>query len=138
MHSFTTEELTARLRKVVQPGLLVRQEQPLTCQRSEPEPDVAVVLGTRTQFLKLHPTTAELVIEIAVSSAEFDYQKRSIYAEAGVREYWIVLPEERRLEVHTRPLSREYGVKRVYIAPEVVASEILPAFQLDLATFFPG
>ena len=137
LHTFTTEEITARLREILPEGLLVRQEQPITCRNSEPEPDIAVVRGARAQFVNSHPSTADLVVEVAVSSAEFDYQKQAIYASADVQEYWIILPEERRVEVHTRPLGREYIARRIYVAPEVVISETLPAFQLDLVTFFP-
>lgn len=136
LHTSTTESLTERLRAVMPAGCVVRQEQPLTLRDSEPEPDVALVQGERVQYRHSHPVTAMLILEVAVTSAESDHQKQGLYAGAGVGEYWIVLPEEQRVEVHTRPLGREYGTKRVYIVPEMVVSETLPTFCLDLATFF--
>src|SRR4051812_39803896 len=50
------------------PGCLVLQEAPLTLRDSEPIPDVIVVAGTRDDFRSRHPSTAELVIEVAVTS----------------------------------------------------------------------
>ena len=55
-----------------------------------------------------HPTTAELVIEVAVSSPTLDRENATLYAEAGVKEYWIVLGPERRVEVYRRPENGRY------------------------------
>jgi len=46
---------------------------------------------------------AELVIEVAVSSPTLDRENASLYAEGGVKEYWIVLGPERRVEVYGLP-----------------------------------
>lgn len=73
-----------------------------------------------------------------MSNAEFDHQKQGIYAEAGVQEYWIILPEEKQVEVYTRPLGREYSRRRLYTSTEVLVAEAVPGFQLHLSTFFPG
>src|SRR6266511_3825783 len=72
-------------------GLSVWKEEPLTLVDSEPEPDISVVRGEEADFRDAHPTTAELVVEIAVTSAALDRANVSLYAEAGVKEYWIVL-----------------------------------------------
>lgn len=52
-----------------------------------PEPDVAIVRSTMEEFEIRHPTTAELVIEVAVSSVALDRANASLYAEAGGTEY---------------------------------------------------
>ncbi len=72
----------------VSAGFFVRREEPLTLRDSEPEPDLAVVRGQRSDYLEAHPTTAALVIEVAVSSPDADRALGEIYAEAGVEEYW--------------------------------------------------
>src|SRR5437867_13305512 len=81
-------------------GYSVWKEEPLTLRDSEPEPDISVTIGAESDFAAAHPTTAELVIEVAVSSPTLDRENASLYAEAGVREYWIVLGPERRVEVY--------------------------------------
>ncbi len=62
LHTFLTQLLFKLLQAVCPPGTLVRQEQPITSLNTEPEPDVAVVLGSATDFREAHPVTAELVI----------------------------------------------------------------------------
>ena len=137
IHSGTAQKLVRLLNQVVPVSWLVRQEQPITRRYSEPEPDVAVVRGTEDEYFRSHPITAELVIEVAVSSSEIDMEKAAIYAEASVSEYWIVLPEEKRVEIFTAPDGRAYAERRTVEFPQVAVSKVLPAFQLDLATFFP-
>ncbi len=65
-------------------GFVVRREDPLTLVDSEPEPDISVVRGVESDFLEEHPTTAELVIEVAVASPALDRLNATLYAEAGV------------------------------------------------------
>ncbi len=137
LHVFTTQKIAKLLRPLFGEEWLVRQEQPITCRNSEPEPDLAVVSGRDEDYFRAHPTTAELVIEVAVSSSEIDTEKAAIYAEANVREYWIVLPEEKRVEVHTKPVGRRYVEHRTVASPEVAIAETFPSFQLDLKSFFP-
>ena len=57
--------------------------------------------------------------------------KRSIYAEYGVREYWIVDLEARTVEVMTLTLTG-YTVAARYTEGEVVASPLLPGLHVDV------
>jgi len=51
-----------------------------------------------------------LVIEIADSSLRIDREtKRTIYAEAGVPEYWIVDVNGVTVDVHTAPINGTYA-----------------------------
>ena len=138
LHSGMAQKLVRLVNQVIPEGWLVRQEQPITCRDSEPEPDVAVVRGTEEEFFYAHPGIAELVIEVAVSSSEIDVEKAAIYAEANVPEYWIVLPEEKRVEIFTAPTGRTYAGCRTVESPQTAIASTLPAFRVDLATFFPG
>lgn len=103
-------------------GLTVRKEDPLHLTDSMPEPDVAVVRGTEDDYGLRHPTGAELVVEVAVSSVAPDRENASLYAEAGVTEYWIVLGETERVEVHRQPENGVYQIKRIYGRDEVIES----------------
>lgn len=62
------------------------EDQPLTLRDSEPEPDIVVVRGTVEDYRIQHPSTAALVVEIAISSLGLDHGKIALYAEAGVEE----------------------------------------------------
>lgn len=84
-----------------------------------------------------HPTGAELVVEVAVSSIAIDHRKLAIYAEAGVREYWIILPEESRAEIYREPIGRDYAHRETLSAPEdILAPVALPDFRLSLSELF--
>src|SRR5207237_411892 len=79
-------------------GFSVWKEEPLTLADSEPEPDISITRGSKRDYRTAHPSTAELVVEVAVTSPALDVENASLYAEAAVKEYWIVLGAERRIE----------------------------------------
>jgi Uma2 family endonuclease len=95
-----------------------------------------IVRGEESDFDRKHPTTAELVIEIAVSSAALDRENASLYAEASVAEYWIVLAEEQQIEVYRQPAEGLYRQKRLYSLGETLPCESVPALQVPLAEWF--
>ena len=71
---------------------------------SEPEPDLAVVPGTFRDYRAAHPSSPSLVVEISETSLVLDRaHKGSLYARAGLVDYWIVNLPERRLEVYRDP-----------------------------------
>jgi Uma2 family endonuclease len=90
------------LRTAFRQGHDVRVQLPLALDPdSEPEPDVAVVLGSWRDYPDTHPTTAVLIVEVSDSSSFHDRErKRALYARAGVPEYWILDLSEDRLEVY--------------------------------------
>lgn len=118
-------------------GWVVRREDPLTLKDSEPEPDIAVVRGSESDFVRAHPGTAELVVEVAVSSAVLDREMASIYAEAGVKEYWIVLGETRRIEVYRVPEGGRYREVALVAADAAVECGSIPGIRLEVADLFP-
>lgn len=87
------------------PGWDVRTQGPIGLDDdSEPEPDVAVVPGTPDDYAAAHPSRAVLIVEIAESSLAVDRQhKGSLYARAGLPDYWIVNLVDRALEVYREP-----------------------------------
>lgn len=136
IHYSFVENLRDILTGQIKPGWVLRQEGPLTFTDSEPEPDLCVVLGKKADFHKAHPRTAELVIEVAVSSLEVDRVKASIYAEAGVKECWIVCPEEKQVEVYRQPAANGYAERTVLAAPSVIECAALPGLRVHLAMLF--
>jgi Uma2 family endonuclease len=117
-------------------GFTARQEQPLTFVDSEPEPDISVTRGEARDFLKTHPTTAELVIEVAVCSPTLDRENASLYAEAGVKEYWIVLGREREVEVYRGPQNGRYQETLLVGGSETLESSSIPAVRIQVADLF--
>jgi Uma2 family endonuclease len=117
-------------------GFSVWKEEPLTFLDSEPEPDISVVRGREADFLSAHPTTAELVTEVAISSAALDRENASLYAEAGVKEYWIVLGAERKVEVFRLPEAGRYQEKTLVGLETVLECSSVPGLRVSLAELF--
>jgi Uma2 family endonuclease len=131
-HYIVTQRLLDLLARLLPAGFILRQEQPITCADSEPEPDIAVVCGTREDFAKTHPRTAEIVVEVAVSTIERDMEKISVYAEAGVKEYWLVVPEERRVEFWSGPTPEGYTSCLKLGTDDTLVSAAMPSLSISL------
>ena len=117
----------------------VRIEQPLAVPdpSSLPEPDLAVV--ERVTDLSVHPTTALLVIEVAVTSQVVDTTvKPALYAAAGVPEYWVVDVPARRIEIRSAPAGGSYGSLEVRGPGDAVRPAGLELPRLDPADLLPG
>jgi Uma2 family endonuclease len=92
------------LRVAFGPGWDVRAQLPVALDdRSEPEPDVAVVPGSFRDYRREHPSRPVLVVEVAETTVAFDRQKGGLYARASVPEYWIVNLRDGVLEVYRAP-----------------------------------
>lgn len=71
---------------------------------SQPDPDISVVPGTPKGAIRNVPATAALVVEVSDSTLDHDRGfKGSLYAVAGISDYWIVNLVQRRLEVRRDP-----------------------------------
>ncbi len=137
LHSSIVEMLRDHLLVVFPPSWFLRQEQPLTFEDSEPEPDLALVRGRRSEFLGSHPTTADIVIEV-VTSERLDRIKLELYAEAGVPEAWLVLAEERVVERHTEPQGAAYRRIERAAFPATLESTVFAGLTLPPAGLFPA
>lgn len=110
-HATAVRRAQEVLRLAFGSGVDVRPQLPLALDpTSEPEPDVAVVSGSYDDYQHAHPTTALLIVEVADTSLKLDRQKKgSLYARAGITDYWIVNLNERVLEVYRDPVETAQG-----------------------------
>ena len=137
-HADLVQWLTNRLVRLIGPDYEVRPQLPLTAgATSEPEPDLAIVPAGRAR--RAHPKTAPLVIEVARDSLRKDrLLKASLYAKAGVLEYWMVNAEERCVEVHRDPdpVAGRYVAVQTLQRGQALTSAILPQVRIDLSEMF--
>ena len=87
---------------------LLRTQKPITIasQDSEPEPDLAIVLGPDTRYDDNQPTPRDilLIVEVSDSSLEEDRgDKLQCYAAARIPCYWIINLRANIIEVYTLP-----------------------------------
>ena len=137
LHEFVSQMLMKLLLGQVPAGFELRREAPLSIGTSEPEPDFSVVRGVPADWLQAHPTTAALVIEVAVTSAELDEGKASIYAEAAIPEYWIVRPDRRVVIVYREPTADGYRTRDEFLDEATLRCAALPELVLAVASILP-
>jgi len=132
---------------VLAPGFHLRVQLPLALDPdSEPEPDLAVVPGTRDDYGEAHPRSAALVIEVADSSLWFDRtQKAAIYARAGIQDYWILNVVDRVLEVYrdpapeaASPVGVGYRLRLTFGPGERITPLAFPSFSIAVDDLLPG
>ncbi len=103
------------------------------------EPDVAFVRPERIQTMKGQPRGADLVVEVVSEgreNRERDYvEKRAEYAAAGIPEYWIVDPQERKLTVLTLD-GDAYRESGVFAVGDTAVSVALPGFAVPVKDVF--
>jgi len=131
------EAIIARLMEAFQKqGWWVRSGGPITCVDSEPEPDVSVVPGSREEYTRQHPRTAEFVGEVCVTSYEYDRSKLRAYAVANVKEVWLVVWPEKRVEIYRNPVNGAFAEKTVVGPGGSVRSEAFPEVTVELEPLF--
>lgn len=117
-------------------GFWVQSEQPVRCGASEPEPDVSLIAGNEEDFSGHHPTTAELAVEVSLSTLEIDLAKAAIYAAAGVKEYWVVDVAAASVVIHRSPSAAGYLEK--FAVTDVAESVMVPGFAAHIPTLLAG
>jgi len=112
-HAITLGLVEEAVRIAFGAGWWLRHQSPLILGLDlDPEPDLAVVSGRPRDYTG-HPTAADLVVEVADSSLDFDTnEKRLLYAKAGICEYWVVDINGRRLLVYRDPQAGDYTTRQ--------------------------
>jgi Uma2 family endonuclease len=141
-HSTGIRLVAGTLRAAFGPDWNIEAQLPIALdEESEPEPDVAVVAGGPRDYLASHPTHPALVVEVALSSLALDRgEKASIYARAGVADYWIVNLADNLLEVYRvpqadpdAPLGWRYGSTTALRRGDAVTPLALPHWSIPIS-----
>ncbi len=113
-HAATVSLVADAVRAAFGSGWYVMVQLPVALDdESEPEPDVAVVPGTAREYWDAHPSRPVLVVEVADSSMALDREhKASLFARAGVPDFWIVNVPEDVLEVYRHPTPSPQALYR--------------------------
>jgi Uma2 family endonuclease len=135
-HASTVEKLTQLLSAQLRRRFSLRIQLPLALSEdTEPEPDVAVVAPGK--YDAEHPTTALLIIEVSDTTLKKDRAKASIYASAGIDEYWIVNLGARSVEVYTSCDGDRYTEVRTVRTGDVLRPVTLPDVTIAVAEILP-
>jgi Uma2 family endonuclease len=103
------------------------------------QPDIIVVLNERLGILTEEGAEGapHLVIEIlSPKTRRLDLvNKKQEYARAGVKELWIIDPEPRTTMIHQFAFDGVEKIRQID-QEETLSTELLPGFNLTVATLF--
>ena len=102
---------------------------------NEPEPDIALLKPREDFYAERHPLPEDVLLLIEVSSSTIEYDreiKKTLYAEAGIVEFWIVnLPDE-TVECYSQPKNGNYRLARILEKGETVESNTIGNLKLPV------
>jgi len=114
----------------------VRVQLPITLSPgSEPEPDFAIVRIDENRYRDRHPTPTDIYLLIEVSDTTLmrdRHRKASIYARAGIPEYWIINIQQRQAIVLQNPQNDHYQVERIASETDQLTPLFAPDITVDL------
>jgi Uma2 family endonuclease len=137
MHSGRVNKLTRLFTSRFGDSVIVSVQNPLIIDEySAPKPDVAILKPLEDFFGLREPNPDDVLflIEISDTSLRFDTKiKLQLYAEAGVREYWILDIQHTVLMVLTEPVEGEYRKQEIFRRGQTICPKALPhvSFSLD-------
>lgn len=101
--------------------------------RTEPEPDIALVHFGRYRRALPEPDDVFVLIEVSDSTREYDRNtKLPLYAAAGIPEAWLVDIAADRVERHTEPAADGYQLIRRFGRGAVVESVAIPTLAIPV------
>lgn len=102
------------------------------------QPDIVVVCDESKLRKTGYFGVPDLIIEISSpSTARKDkLLKFNKFEKAGVKEYWIVEPENKLISVFTLQENKRYGRPEVYAQDHTIKVSILPELEIDLNSVF--
>ena len=139
-HASFVIQLTNLLVKAVQDKAIVSVQNPVRLSnRSEPEPDFAILRPRADFYRKQLPTAADalLIVEVSNTSERYDREiKLPLYAAHSVPEVWVISIEQQSLTVYRTPTGDRYQHEQTTDAPGRVTLFALPEASVDLSTLF--
>jgi len=103
------------------------------------QPDIIFISKERSQIIgeKKIEAAPDLVIEIlSPTTAYYDLKhKKRVYETSGVKEYWIVDPMEKTIEVYEN-VKGEFKVFSQAQGKDVTSSKLLEGFNVELEKIF--
>lgn len=135
-HAATTDEGGDYLKALFAGKAKVRVQLPVTLPPdSEPEPDFAIVKIDANLYRDRHPGPNDiyLIIEVADSTLQKDRQyKSTLYAQAGIPEYWIINLKQNQVIVHRQLQDGVYQTEHTLGASDQIKPLAFPNLTVAL------
>lgn len=133
-HAFIVNRISQIFSARVGAQCLISTQNPVRLgERSEPQPDVALLRSGN--YMDALPTAADvlLIVEVSDSTLEYDRDvKIGLYARHGIPEVWLLDVNAREITVYREPAEGQYRLIRKPTAAEAISPTALPSVQLRL------
>ncbi len=103
------------------------------------QPDVCVICDATKLDKRGCIGAPDIVVEILSpgNNAKEMKNKYEVYEEAGVKEYWVVSPQDQWMQIHTLT-GNKFVASPYLVAGDTATSSVLDGFSLDLTELFKG
>jgi Uma2 family endonuclease len=126
-HAACVKRLTGLFYRALTPRFLIGVQDPVRLgDRSEPQPDLALLLPAPDFYAERHPgpESIRLLVEVSETSAGPDRTvKCALYARHGIPEVWIVDLELERVDVFDVPSAEDYRRRKTFVRGDSVECE---------------
>jgi Uma2 family endonuclease len=127
------------IKSVPTEDVIVRAQDPVGIPEldSAPQPDIAWV--RRRDYSKRHPRSSDVLLIIEVADATYDYdtgEKLELYAECGIKDYWVVNVKHYRVEVFRKPRRGTYTVQQEIDFESAISPLAFPKIELEVERAF--
>jgi len=103
------------------------------------QPDIIFISKNKIEILKERGIfgAPDLIVEIiSPSTSELDIKlKKDLYQRFGVKEYWIVYPREKKIQVYQLK-GGTYRLKGVFLGEDIIRSELIKGLEINLKEVF--
>lgn len=135
-HAGTVNLLTQKLIIMLAGKAVVAVQNPIRIDDyNAPEPDISL-LRPREDFYRKSlpaPQDALLLIEVSDSTVEYDRDiKKTLYAEAGIAEFWLINLKENTVERYSSPKNGSYRLAEILESGETIKAGTIENLELKI------
>ena len=140
-HSTITKRTADTLRDLLTGKADIRVQGSIcTSDRSEPEPDIAIVKVESRDYVDRHPIPDDvfLLIEVADRTLSYDCNKKAaLYARASIPKYWVIDLKNEQVFVFRNPGSKSYQQKLIQDKHNTLILITFPNITIEINKIFP-
>jgi Uma2 family endonuclease len=130
LHAAHVKRMIKLLTQQVEKDAIVAAQDPVyLSDRSEPQPDLALLKPRSDFYASGHPRPEDvfLLIEVADTTIETDRDlKVPLYASYGIPEVWLIDIQAQTVEVYRDPTPKGYKRSRICQKGQTIAVQALP------------
>jgi Uma2 family endonuclease len=136
-HARMVSRLDRLFNKAVDDQIIVYAQNPVRLSDwSEPQPDLMLLRPRQDDYIDALPEPADVIVLIEVADSSIDYDRKTklpLYARNGIKEFWIIDLNAKRLERYAQPNETGYGQCETLDKTATVSPAALPDVAIDLS-----